>query len=182
MDSAKPRDYTPVSNLLSSDLYEYLSQSEDSFECLIWKADIASEGAQTDDFEEVGTLEHKETKLTYQGIVKSRAVEFIGDLESRSINAVGDYGSGETDGTTFVFQDPEVPEQSIILVNDTLKSGKIITSLYYVLKILPVGKHGSAGKKHVLIAFRGSFQELLELDESPSQSGDLEGLEEVGQI
>lgn len=173
--TATPRDYTPKSELLTNDLFNYLEQSEDSFECLIYKANINSEGHQTDTIEHVGTLEHQETKLTYQSLSKTKAVELKADQEGRSIVAMGDYGSGETDGATFVFQDQTVPEQSIVIVNDKLASGKIITLVYYVLKILPVGKHGEAGKKHVLIAYRGSFHDLLDIDED-DQTDDLDGL------
>ena len=90
MTTANARDYTDVSIHLSNDLYEYLSQSGECFECLVYKANIDSEGEQTDDFEEVGTLEQKETKLTYQGYIKTRAVESPRDLESHSISAMGD--------------------------------------------------------------------------------------------
>lgn len=167
----EPRNYIPVAEVLASDAFNFLEQTEQAFECLIYKPLMSSEGNETDDIEHVGTLEHKETKLTYSGLVKTRAVELPGDLEGRSIVATGEFGSGETDATTFVFQDTEVPEQSIILVNDVIPGGEIQTMLYYALKILPIGKHGAAGKKHVLIAYRGSFQDLLDDDLSNDLPG-----------
>lgn len=176
------RDNRPVSDLLENDLFLFLEQSEESFDCLVLKADFGSEGNETDSFEEVGTLEHREEKLSYSGYIKTKAVELPGDSESRSIVAMGGFSDGETDGTTFVFEDTQVPEQSLVVIKDIVGKDddeQTITTIYFVIKILPIGKHGTAGKKHILIPFRGSFEDLLDTNGDnefqPEEVGELGG-------
>ncbi len=177
---AKPINHNVPAGRLQGDLFRVLSSSTEAFEVLIFKTEIASEGQQTDDSEFVGTLEHRESKLTYASPIKANAIELPSDMQGELVSAFGSIGDGELEESTImVFSDPEVPEQSLILTND-LVGEKLVTQMFYVLDVLPMGKHGMAGKKHKLIPFRGDVLSLLDSsndnDPQAEEFGDLSGL------
>ena len=177
---AKPIDHNIPANRLQADLFRVLSSSTEAFEVLIFKTEISSEGLLIDDSEFVGTLEHKESKLTYASPIKSKAIELPSDMQGELATAYGSLGDGELEESTIMFfSEPDVPEQSLILTND-LVGEKLVTQLFYVLDVLPMGKHGMAGMKHKLIPFRGDVLSLLDTnnDNEPQaeEFGDLSGL------
>lgn len=160
---AKPRDNQLPASVLKNDLYTVLEQSSESFEVLVFKSIMSSEGAENETLESVGTIEHKESKLLYQGAIKCKAVELPldMDMQGRAVSASGELWDGELEESTImVFSDPAISEQSLILVNDLIDK-KIVTQLYYVLDVHPLGKYGTTGVKHVLIPFRGDVSALL---------------------
>ncbi len=180
MLQAKPINRSVVTDVLQADLFRILEQSGESFEVMVFKAAMASEGAETDASEFVGTLEAQETKLTYQSPITCKAIELPNNMQGEFITASGGFGDGELqEATTMVFSDPEIPEQSLILMNEQVGES-IVSSMFYVLDVLPIGKHGAAGKKHLLIPFRGDVMILLDAndDDIPQvhEFGDLSGL------
>ncbi|MFM7010465.1 MAG: hypothetical protein ACKO0Z_14230, partial [Betaproteobacteria bacterium] len=66
MLQAKPINRSAVTDVLQADLFRILDLSGESFGVMAFKAVMSSEGAETDQSEFVGTLEARETKLTYQ--------------------------------------------------------------------------------------------------------------------
>ena len=101
-------------------------------------------------------------------------------MDGEFITASGALGDGEIEEPTMmVFSDPEVPEQSLILTNEKVGE-EIVTQLFYVLDVLPIGKHGMSGKKHRMIPFRGDVLSLLDGNDDgipdDEEFGDLAGL------
>ena len=180
MLQAKPINRSAVTDELQADLFRIIELSDESFDVMVFKAVMSSEGAETDQSEFVGTLEAQETKLTYQSPTICKAIELPNNMQGEFITASGMVGDSELqETTTMVFSDPEIPEQSLILMNEQV-GDCIVTSLFYVLDILPIGRHGMAGKKHLLIPFRGDVMSLLDVnnDAVPQvhEFGDLSGL------
>lgn len=179
----KPRNFNPVAEKLRADFFNLLELSNEAFEVLILKAKIESEGYQTDSQEVVGTLEQKESKLLYQSAIESKAIELINnENELMFMTASNEWGDTEqADVSIMFFSEPEVPEQSIVLVNDQVGE-KVVTSAYYVLDSLPLNRHGTAGKKHRLIPFRGDIGALLKGGDVASSEGAAPKDDEFGDL
>lgn len=152
--SLVPINRSHISEQMAADLQKSLSFHPNSFECLLFRADLGAMEDHTPTQDDVvGTIEAREETFSYSSPVKTRALELPNDDSSSVMLALGDdTDDGETP-VVMLIQAQSVPEQSVLWYEEQLDEGNIKVSLMYVLSADPIGKHGKGGFKYKLVPF-----------------------------
>ncbi|MCX4030350.1 hypothetical protein H0A36_26595 [Endozoicomonas sp. SM1973] len=157
----QPQDFLALTERLASDTKQFLFQSRDTRQVMLFKA---LQDQASDPLDLVGTLEQRETTVNYAApiIVKAR---FFPNDNPQNLLASGFQSAPDFESPKTVLLDSEpVPEQSILWCEDRLPNDKKTVELFYVLAATPIGKHGLVGAKHqVLPMSHADTQALLAL-------------------
>ena len=152
--SLTPINRSAISEQMALDLQKSLSIHPNSFECLLFRADLNALEDHTPNQEDVvGNLEAREETFSYSSPVKTRALELPNNDSSSVMLALGDdTDDGETP-ITMLIQAQSVPEQSVLWYEELVDDNNIKVTLMYVLSAKPIGKHGKGGFKYDLVPF-----------------------------
>ncbi|MFI3273310.1 hypothetical protein [Vibrio sp.] len=152
--SLTPINRSAISEQMALDLQKSLSIHPNSFECLLFRADLnALEDHAPNQEDVVGNLEAREETFSYSSPVKTRALELPNSDSSSVMLALGDdTDDGETP-ITMLIQAQSVPEQSVLWYEELVDDNNIKVTLMYVLSAKPIGKHGKGGFKYDLVPF-----------------------------
>ncbi|WP_163836755.1 hypothetical protein [Spartinivicinus ruber] len=163
----QPQDFLALTERLANDTKQFLFQSQDVRQVLLFKA---LQEHTTDVLDPVGTLEQHETAVNYAApiIVKAR---FFPNDSPQNLLAAGFQSAPDFESPKTVLLDSgPVPEQSILWCEDRLPNDKKTVELFYVLAALPIGKHGLVGAKHQVLpmshADTHALLALIDEDES----------------
>lgn len=159
--SLTPINRSAISEQMALDLQKSLSIHPNSFECLLFRADLNALEDHTPNQEDVvGNLEAREETFSYSSPVKTRALELPNNDSSSVMLALGDdTDDGETP-ITMLIQAQSVPEQSVLWYEELVDDNNIKVTLMYVLSAKPIGKHGKGGFKYDLVPFDLGSEDL----------------------
>lgn len=163
----QPQDFIALTQQLKQDTQQFLFQTRDTRQVMVFKADTTQ---AADSLDKVGLLEQREAPVNYAAPVVANARFFPRDNPA-SLLAAGFQSAPDFESPQTVLLDTgPVPDQSIIWCEDRVTPDKKAVELFYVLASTPIGKHGLVGAKHqVLPMSHADTQALLALiDEEES--------------
>ncbi|WFQ78146.1 hypothetical protein PXH59_00425 (plasmid) [Xenorhabdus sp. SF857] len=147
-----PIDRRCVFHQIYSDLQKTLDINPHAFDCLLFKANLnALEHLDKDDV--VGNLESREETFSYSSPTITRAIELPNDSSSIQMMALGDGTDEGEDLFLMLIKELNVPEQSVLWIEEQINDETIHVRLLYIIKAEPIGKNGSGGFKYHLMPF-----------------------------
>ncbi|MEJ3629741.1 hypothetical protein [Vibrio vulnificus] len=187
MSRITPIDRRRVFEPIYADLQKTLDINPNAFDCLLFKAQLNAL-EHIDDSDVVGNLEAREEAFSYSEPIITRAMELLNDGDSIQMLAFGDGTDEGEEVFQMLLKEPDVPEQSVIWIEEQIADEEIQVRLLYIVKAEPIGKNGSGGFKYHLMPFNLDESEfldsaqVLESGESTTQAEKVESNERVGSI
>ncbi|EII3125346.1 hypothetical protein LG822_002304 [Vibrio parahaemolyticus] len=135
-----------------SDLQKTLDISPNAFDCLLFKAQLNAL-EHLEDSDVVGNLEAREETFSYSSPSPTRAIELPNDGSSIQMLAFGDGTDEGEEVFQMLIKEPNVPEQSVIWIEELVDGEEIQVRLLYIVKAEAIGKNGSGGFKYHLMPF-----------------------------
>ncbi|HFQ5304556.1 TPA: hypothetical protein ACGVAU_004300 [Vibrio vulnificus] len=152
MSRIPPIDRRRVFEPIYADLQKTLDINPNAFDCLLFKAQLNAL-EHIDDSDVVGNLEAREETFSYSSPTITRAIELLNDGDSIQMLAFGDGTDEGEEVFQMLIKEPNVPEQSVIWIEEQIADGEIQVRLLYIVKAEPIGKNGSGGFKYHLMPF-----------------------------
>lgn len=183
MLTPRPINRSLTNDRVLVDMQKMLAIHPNAFECLLFKAELDKPEQINHEKDVVGTLEAQEATFSYRSPVLTKAVELPFELSGLSMLAGGDGADVIDVPRQFLLQEMQVPEQSVIWIDELIDS-KVKTTLLYVMSAEPIGKNGTAGYKYNMIPFELDPAALTADpdEELPPKQPDTTGKEKLGDI
>ena len=155
----KPRDYRAPQVGIADNIKKFIEQSPDSFECLLYRADITGQEVVTAEVDTVGSLESIERDITYQPPVKCRALA-IPDDAPKEVDIEGEAQAlTGVDPSVFILTEVNVPDQSVIQYREYINATEIRDIALYVVYSGWVGLAPGVHPKHYCLPMQ-DFEDL----------------------
>lgn len=152
MSKITPIDRRRVFEPIYADLQKTLDINPNAFDCLIFKAELAAL-EHMDEHDVVGNLEAREETFSYRSPTITRAIELPNEGVSIQMLALGDGTDEGEEVFQMLIKEPNVPEQSVLWIEERLSDDEIKVRLLYIVKAEPIGKNGAGGFKYHLMPF-----------------------------
>lgn len=183
MLTPKPINRSVTNDRVLVDMQKMLDVHPNAFECLVFKAVLDKPEQLNHEKDVVGTLEEQEATFSYRSPVLTKAVELPYELSGLSMLAAGSGADILDVPRQFLLKEPQVPEQSVIWVDELIGS-ELKTTLLYVMGAEPIGKNGTAGFKYNVLPFELDPAALTAdpNKELPPKQPDTTGKDKLGDI
>jgi len=148
-----PINRRAVSDAVAADLNKMISAHPEAFDVLIFKASEAAP-IETGQDDVVGSFEAQERPLIYAEPIASKAIELPSDGTGVQILMDGtDSDSLPDEPVVFLIQESDIPQQSVIWLEEVMPDDDIRITLLYLLRSEGIGKGAAGGKRHLLVPF-----------------------------
>ena len=172
MLSPRAIDNRAVTDIAAADLLKTIGQSPAAFEVLLFRASLDDHEEQSTVEDVVSNVEARETIISYQSPLLTKAIELPVDLGESFMLAGGNDSLDEREEPLcLLIEEANIPEQSVVWIEEQLDDNETKVSMYYLLHSRPIGKNGLGGAKHYFIPFTGHLGDAatlpVELEEVP---------------
>lgn len=151
-----PRDYRATGAALTGNINLQINNHPDSFECLLYRADLSATETVADNEDVVGSMESSERAVTYADPIGARALRIVEGPFFQSATNLGDGPDGNADQPLVLVLSVEpVPEQSVIQYEEMVsEDDRRLVSVFVVRGDL-IGSIPGGKQRHYCIPFQG---------------------------